>query len=296
MTNSATSRIATAADGTQVLGFDEGEGPPVLVLHPGMDDGTSWGRVSARLAPRFRVVRLHRRTYRMDLSVDPGTSMGQEADDVAAAARALGGRAVLVGHSSGAVVALEALAASPSLFAGVVLYEPPAPVDGHPLGGAALERAKAEFAEGRTGRTVTTFMREIVRYPRWLSWLFGVTVAAAPSLRPRVHRQLVDCEAIDRTGVRTAEYAAIGVPVLFLLGQRSPANLHRRTEALRDAIPGARITVLPGQGHMANELKPQRVADLVTAFSDVLSPPGRGEGSQGEGIQGEGMPREGDQG
>jgi alpha-beta hydrolase superfamily lysophospholipase len=31
----------------------------------------------------------------------------------------------LAGHSSGAVVALEALAAEPGVFAGAVLYEPP---------------------------------------------------------------------------------------------------------------------------------------------------------------------------
>ena len=276
-----TERIATAADGADIRGFDEGEGPPVIVLHPGMDDGTSWDRVSARLAPRFRVVRLHRRTYRADLHVDPRSSLGQEADDVAAAARALGGRVVLVGHSSGAVVALEAMAASPSLFAGAVLYEPPAPVDGIPLGGEALRRAEAALARGRTGRAITIFMRDIVRYPGWLSRVFGLMVGAVPYLRPRAQRQLVDCEAMDRVGVRTAEYSGIGVPVLFLLGQRSPSHLHRRTEALRGAIPGARVSVLPGQGHMANRLRPARVADLVEGFHDAVTGPGRGRAGQG---------------
>ncbi|MFD6098644.1 alpha/beta fold hydrolase [Nocardiopsis flavescens] len=94
--------IATAADGAEVRGFDEGSGPPVLVLHPGMDDGTSWERVSARLATRFHVVRLHRRTYRPDLAADPRDSLARKAGDVAAAARSLGGRVLLVGHSSGA--------------------------------------------------------------------------------------------------------------------------------------------------------------------------------------------------
>ncbi|MBE2999189.1 alpha/beta hydrolase [Nocardiopsis sp. HNM0947] len=273
-----TERIATAADGSDIRGFDEGEGPPVIVLHPGMDDGTSWDRVSARLAPRFRVVRLHRRTYRTDLHVDPRGSLGQEADDVAAAARALGGRAVLVGHSSGAVVALEAMAASPSSFAGAVLYEPPAPVEGIPLGGEALRRAEAELARGRTGRAITIFMRDIVRYPGWPARVFGLMVGAVPYLRPRARRQLVDCEAMDRAGVRTAEYSGIGVPVLFLLGQRSPSHLHRRTEALRGAIPGARVSVLPGQGHMANRLRPARVADLVEGFHDAVTGLSAGQG------------------
>lgn len=274
-------KIATASDGAEIRGFDEGAGPPVLVVHGGMDGGTSMGRVSARLASRFRVVRLHRRTYRLDLDVDPRVSMAQEAGDVAAAARALGGRVVLVGHSSGAVVALEAMAASPSLFAGAVLYEPPALVDGYPLGGEALRRAKAELARGRRARTIVIFLRDIVRYPRWLAWILGLMVAAVPYMRPRIQRQLVDCEAMDRAGVRSAEYSGIGVPVLFLLGQRSPSHLHRRTEALRDAMPGARIAALPGQGHAANKRRPQRLAELISAFSDALTTPEKGGEGQG---------------
>lgn len=264
--------IATAADGAEVRGFDEGSGPPVLVLHPGMDDGTSWDRVSARLATRFRVVRLHRRTYRPDLEADPRDSLAREAGDVAAAARSLGGRVLLVGHSSGAVVALEAMAAGPALFAGAVLYEPPVPVEGLPLGGRALERAGAECAEGAPGRAVATFMRGVVRYPPWLAWSLGLAVAAAPSLHPRVRRQLVDCESIDRAGVRTAEYSGIGVPVLFLLGGRSPSHLHRRTGVLLDALPHARVAVLPGQGHTANRGAPGRVAAAIARFAASLDP------------------------
>ena len=55
----------TSADGTAVLAADEGRGPAVLVLHPGSDDGRTWGKVAGLLAARFRVVRLHRRQYRL---------------------------------------------------------------------------------------------------------------------------------------------------------------------------------------------------------------------------------------
>jgi len=41
---------------------------------------------------------------------------------------------VLVGHSSGAVLALEALAAAPELFSAGVLYEPPLIIDDRRLG------------------------------------------------------------------------------------------------------------------------------------------------------------------
>jgi pimeloyl-ACP methyl ester carboxylesterase len=131
----------SSADGTEVRAVDEGQGPVILILHPGSDDGRSWGKVAALLARRFRVVRLHRRQYRLDIAGAPVT-IGQEVDDVLAVVKVTGNPVVLVGHSSGGVVALEALVSSRSSFAGAVLYEPPV-VIGPPLGGEALTQAKA---------------------------------------------------------------------------------------------------------------------------------------------------------
>jgi pimeloyl-ACP methyl ester carboxylesterase len=51
----------TAPDGSSVRAYDEGQGPVILFLHGGMDEGASWARVAARLRSRFRVLRLHRR-------------------------------------------------------------------------------------------------------------------------------------------------------------------------------------------------------------------------------------------
>jgi pimeloyl-ACP methyl ester carboxylesterase len=73
-----TTITAIAADGTDVRAVDEGQGPVILVIHPGLDDGRSWGKVTARLSPRFRVVRIARRHYRMDIPAD-GYSISREA-------------------------------------------------------------------------------------------------------------------------------------------------------------------------------------------------------------------------
>jgi pimeloyl-ACP methyl ester carboxylesterase len=75
---------AIAADGTDVRAFDEGAGPVVLVIHPGLDDGRSWGKVAEHLAPRFRVVRVVRRHYRLDLPAAGGYSISGEVEDIQA--------------------------------------------------------------------------------------------------------------------------------------------------------------------------------------------------------------------
>lgn len=265
-------QIAAAPGGMTVEGYLEGAGPTILFLHGGMDEGESWARVTKRLSARFRTVRLHRRTYRLDLGIEPSTSMAEEVGDVLAAAQAIGRPCLIAGHSSGGVIALEALAAAPSTFAGAIIYEPPVPVDG-PVGGEALKRAGTALARKGPGTAMRVFFRDIVRYPAWLSWTFGALVGAFPSLRARVPRQLVDCEAIDRTGVRLDAYAGIGVPMLLLLGERSPAHLGMRTEALQAAIPESHIVRLAGQEHNAHRRAAGRVAGIVADFAtDVLAP------------------------
>jgi pimeloyl-ACP methyl ester carboxylesterase len=109
----------------EVRATAQGDGPPILIVHGGQDDGSSLGSGRRLLSPRWRVVRLHRRQYRLDLAESLPCSIAREAGDVLALAEAIGERVVLVGHSSGGVVAIEALARSPSPFAGAVLYEPP---------------------------------------------------------------------------------------------------------------------------------------------------------------------------
>ncbi|GAA4605419.1 pimeloyl-ACP methyl ester carboxylesterase [Actinoplanes octamycinicus] len=243
----------------------EGAGPPILILHAGMNDETAWRRVAARLTARFLVVRVRRRRYRMDLDPPPG--LAAETADAVAVARTLGRPALLVGHSSGAVVALEALLAGPDAFAGAILYEPPVVV-GAPLGGDATVRARAALASGHRRRAIQIFLRDVVGLPRLPAWLSAVLVAAVPRWRRLIPRQLDDNAAIDALGDRRAAYAAIRCPVLLLGGERSPRHLAERLSALAAVIPGAERVTLPGQGHGANLRAPARVAGVVAAFAD----------------------------
>src|SRR6516165_2729100 len=105
----------------------------------------------------------------------------------AALVRAIGQPMVIVGHSSGAVLALEALVATPTAYAGAVLYEPPC-VIGPPLGGEALARAQAAIAAGKPVTALAIFLREIVRAPAWMA-----VVALSPRIRRMARHQIDDC-------------------------------------------------------------------------------------------------------
>ncbi|MFI7127548.1 alpha/beta fold hydrolase [Nonomuraea sp. NPDC050153] len=258
-----------AADGTEARAVDEGRGPIVLVLHPGLDDGSSWREVAERLAARHRVVRLHRRRYRLDLD-GASCTVAQEVEHVQAVVAALGGGPmVLVGHSSGAVIALEALVADPSAFAGAVLYEPPT-VIGAPLGGPHGEihaRARAAIAAGRPGKAMRVFLRGTVRVPAWVAFLAGVFVTMMPRMRALVSPQIEDNVGMDSLGVRLDAYSGIEVPTVLLGGDRSPAHLVERLDALERVMPRVERVVLRGQGHAAHAKAPGQVAAVIDAFA-----------------------------
>jgi pimeloyl-ACP methyl ester carboxylesterase len=257
----------TSADGTAILATTEGAGPAILVLHGGMNDESAWRRVASRLAPRFRVVRVRRRRYRMDL--DPPPDLIAEVIDTVALAAAIGQPVLLVGHSSGGVVALEALLAVPDAFAGAIVYEPPVVTDA-PLGGDAIARARAALAAGNSRRAIQIFFLDVVRLPRLLAWLFAALVVAIPRWRRLVPRQIDDNTAIDALGDRRPAYAQIRQPVLLLGGERSPRHLAERLDALAMVVPQAERVTLRGQGHGANLRAPNEVARVVAAFADRL--------------------------
>jgi pimeloyl-ACP methyl ester carboxylesterase len=87
---------SAAADGTAVRAFDEGSGPVILIIHPGL---TAEGRGR-------RCRRGVRRQYRLDLPALCPYSIDREVEAVLALALAIGEPMVMVGHSSGGVVAL----------------------------------------------------------------------------------------------------------------------------------------------------------------------------------------------
>lgn len=259
-------------DGTDIRAYNQGGGPAILIVGPGLDDGRRTKRLASILARRFRVLRLHRRQYRLDLKADnpQPCSVAQEVDDVLTIAHHVGQPLVIYGHSSGGVVALEALAAAPSLFTGAVIFEPAAAIDTpwSGEGGEVITQARAAIAAGRPGRAMAIFTRDATGYPAWQAWSVGMITALIPRYRRLVPFQIDDLEAMEQLGNRLNTYAQITVPTVLLGGDASPARNTAILGSLERVMPHAKRAVMHNRDHGADLKAPKTVAGIIQTLAD----------------------------
>ena len=196
--------------------------------------------------------------------------MMREVEDVEAVLAHVGEPAMLVGHSSGGIVALETALRRPTTLAALALYEPPVAVNA-PLGGAALRRARAAIDRGRPGKAMAIHLVKVVEMP-WLTVTLLRLSSAWKDLRGWAAAQIADDEAIAGLGVGVDRYARIATPTLLIGGGRSPAPLRSGLASLARVIPGARRVELPDQAHVANLSAPGEVAGHLWDFAEAIAP------------------------
>ncbi len=263
------SNLVESADGTPTEVTISGRGRP-LVLVPGASaDHTSWRLVQPYLEPDASVHAVDRRG-RGGSGHRPDYEVEHEFADIAAvvdaAAAAYGGPVDLVGHSYGGMVCFGAAGLTRNVRR-LVLYEGWALADParRTVDPAVMARVERLLAEGERAELLTTFFREIVQMgeeelralqeaPTW-----PARVAAAHTV-PRELRAFAGQVLDPDTAAR------IEVPVLLLVGERSPDDLRADPEAVAAALPDARIHLLPGQAHVANTSAPRLLGEAVLSF------------------------------
>src|SRR5579859_2396645 len=145
-----------SADGT-VIAYDRaGDGPPLVVAVGAFCDRRTFVPPPG-LTSRFTVFAYDRRG-RGDSGDTQPYAVEREVEDIAALIAAAGGAASVFGHSSGAVLALEA--ARSLAITKLVVYEPPFIVDDSrpPVPRDYVAQITARVAAGRRGDAVEYFM------------------------------------------------------------------------------------------------------------------------------------------
>lgn len=257
-------------DGTLIACERLGHGPALVMVHGSTVNRLHWGSVVSTLAKYFCLHLMDRRG-RGDSGDGPVYNIEREFEDVAAVLASTEGPAHLLGHSYGAVCALEALRLTDRV-AKVVLYEPPLPLPGHDAFFPAdlAQRLERLLAAGERSGVVETFMREVVRMSdREIEGMRRTsTWNARLALAHTIPREVGVASSYQ---FRAEGFAQVRVPTLFLVGSRSPAYLHTVVATARAAVAGSQVESLLGQGHVAMATGPHIFLEKVLAFLGVNS-------------------------
>jgi pimeloyl-ACP methyl ester carboxylesterase len=250
-------------DGTEIAYSRTGDGPALVLIHGTTADHTRWARVAPAFEARFSVYAIDRRG-RGGSGDAPAYAVAREAEDIAAVVNAIGAPADVLGHSYGALCALEAAPLMPRVRR-LVLYEPPIPT-GMPAYSRGLPDRLQELVDrGEREEALLLFFREVVRAPesdldvmRSLPvWQTRIALAATIPRELRVDEQYT-FDAARAQGVNT--------PTLVMAGDASPPFLRRAAEIVDETLPDSRLVVMPGQGHVAMDTAPDLFTREVLRF------------------------------
>ncbi len=255
----------TSADGTRIA-FDRiGDGPPIIVVGGILCDRERTRPLATAFSRFATVLNVDRRGRGASGDTRP-YAREREFDDLAALVAAAGGRAALYGHSSGAGLALRAVAQGLTVTR-LILHEPPFGADDVESTTAAEGLARSVVAEldaGRGASAIEVFMSAAGVPPDTVA-----SMSADPRLVAMAHTMRYDIEVMGELTSGGAlpedEVGAIGVPTLVLAGSASPDFFRDTASRIADRLRDGRLQILQGEGH---EPTPALVASAVEAFLD----------------------------
>jgi pimeloyl-ACP methyl ester carboxylesterase len=233
----------TSADGTRIAFHEVGEGPPVVIVGGAFSvasDGDALAR--ALVDAGFRAVTVDRRG-RGESGDKPGSSPEDEADDLAAVVTAIGGEAIVLGHSSGAVLALYAASRGAAIRA-LFLSEPPFRFgvdDPDPL---LPERLQHLVDAGRNEDAVVTFQLEGVELPREMVESIRQSDMFA-NLLPLAQSTVYDAKLTAQVSTPTPEMLAVSQPVTILRGEQTFPILVTAADRLASEMDAAALVIVP---------------------------------------------------
>ena len=269
---------AIVLDGLRWEVRERGHGQPLLLLHGFTGRGSGWGAHATAFARHFRVIVVdlpgHGRTRPSDpvRGVRPSrVSVERTADDLATIlAWADATPAHVLGYSLGARIALRLAIVHPEGVRRLVLESPSAGIAA-PAERAARRVADAALADRLERDGMETFVDAWERQPIFAGHA-AIPVLRAARLRAERLSNTPAGLALSLRGAGQGSMeplhdrlASVRIPTLVIAGALDPIGL-ARAEMVAAYVPGARLEIVPGAGHMPHLESPARFRSLTLDF------------------------------
>ncbi len=262
----ARSGHVVSRDGTAIAYDRVGQGTPVILIVGALCSRTLGPAVklAPMLAERLGVLTYDRRG-RGDSGESGPYAIEREIEDLEALIEEVGGSACVFGHSSGAVLALNAAAHGLSISK-LALYEAPLIVDhSRPSTESDWAQIEALVAEGRRGDAVKVFLKSVgfppfaIALMRWLPVWAKITAAA----HTLPHDGAIVRDLQRGEPLPAGAWANVTAPALAIVGGKSPTWMQSGTRALATALPHVQHRTLEGQTH---DVSAKALAPVLSEF------------------------------
>ncbi|MBX3204894.1 MAG: alpha/beta fold hydrolase [Labilithrix sp.] len=242
--------------------------PAIVLLHGLLFDGGMWRGQVEPLAALGRVVVLDGPGHGKSEPA-PRFMLEEHADALYDAFGEIGiRRAIVVGLSWGGMVAMRLALQHPAKVAGLALLDTSAEVD------ALAKRVKYRAfiaMHRRVGFPYALFDKELAPL------MFGArTRAENPELLAATYRRTMGFErgGLSRAAIAVVvhrknvlpELPRVRVPTLVVCGREDQSTPPERSEAIARAIPGAKLALIDGVGHMSALEDPDAVNAHLVPF------------------------------
>ena len=264
----------TSKDGTQISAQRYGTGRALLLVSGALFASELWLKVLPLISDQRCVVLLDRRGRGKSGNCST-YAPEREVEDLLAVLEGLDGPVDVLGHSSGAILALSLAQRMPSNLERLIVYEPPVFfAEADRIASDLPERLEALLAASQPEAAVETFFREGPRAseaelrsmkagPAWAQMVKGLAHTVAYD--SRVQRAFsADADELSRVRIRT----------LMLLGAASPGRMRHAAETIAARLPNATLAELAGQQHVAMLSAPALFASAVNDFLATTAPSG----------------------
>jgi 3-oxoadipate enol-lactonase len=244
-----------------------GDGEPAVFLLHGVGGAKAyWGpQLDVLASAGYRALAWDMPGYGDSEPIEPYTvlelarALGRLVDRIAPK------RAVLLGHSMGGMVALEAWALFPHQIAGLI-FSGTSPAFGRPDGAWQQEFLRQRLSPLDAGRSMADLAPSLVRGmmaadadPAAVEFAAKVMSAVPPiTYRKALHALM----SFDRRAV----LPSISVPTLVLAGEVDPNAPPAVMQKMADKIPGAMYECLRRAGHLASVERPGPFNESVLRF------------------------------
>lgn len=258
------------SDDAEIFYEIQGDGPPVVLLHPFPAHHEFWLPVFPALQSRYRLILPDLRGHGESEIGEGPALMAKHAADIARVMDAAEvGKAAFIVCSIGGYIVFEFLRRFRSRVSALALCDTRPQPDTAEARANRLRSADAVLEQG-----TEQFLKSMV--PK----LFGTTtVSSRPDIVEGALRMMRKMSPQDISLVlrgmaerpdSTPDLKHINLPTLIVIGEEDVLATGGDGELMRQNIPGSRLKMIPKAGHYAPWERPEAVAPLLRQFLDFV--------------------------